>query len=82
MKDGKTLKLSAWHGHPAALPTVDGCVVPLGAVPKKLEPDKIWPVSDHTKTGLNGALDLSRVKEGGLVITVGGYSMPFNRGSS
>merc|ERR1739848_446640 len=59
---GKTLKLGAWHGDPAQLPTTDGCVVPLGAVPKKLEPDKIRPVSDHTKTGLNSALDLTKVK--------------------
>ena len=62
VKDGKTLKLGAWSGDVASLPTSDGCVVPQGAVPKKLEPDKIRPVSDHTKTLFNSAVDLNKVR--------------------
>ena len=34
----------------------------MGAVPKKLEPDSIRPVSDHTKTGFNRAVDLRAVE--------------------
>ena len=59
---GKTLDLGAWTpGDP--LPSgAKGCVVPQGAVAKKLEPDKIRPTSDHTKTSLNAAVDLSQVE--------------------
>ena len=61
VKSGKTVKLGAWRpGDP--LPSgARGCVVPQGAVPKKLEPDSIRPTSDHTKTTFNGAVDLSQV---------------------
>ena len=58
VKSGKTLKLGSWDGSPEALPVEQGCNVPMGAVPKKLEPDSIRPVSDHTKTGFNSAVDL------------------------
>ena len=52
---GKTIKLGAWDGKPAGLPT-DGCTVPQGAVEKKLESDKVRPFSDHTATGFNTAI--------------------------
>jgi len=56
---GKTVRLGAFNGHPADLPPGAGTVVPLGAVSKKLDPDSVRPISDHTKTGLNDAVDLS-----------------------
>ena len=58
---GKTLCLGPWRpGDP--LPSGGkGCVVPQGAVPKKLEPDTIRPTSDHTKTTFNAAVDLDAV---------------------
>ena len=60
VRGGKTLKLGTWQaGDP--LPTGEGCVVPQGGVPKKLEPNVIRPVSDHTKSGFNSAVDLERV---------------------
>ena len=55
VKDGKTLKLGAFSGKPGELPGVQGCVVPNGAVPKRLEPDAARPFSDHTKTKFNAA---------------------------
>ena len=62
VKGGKTLKLGNWWKG-ASLPTGSekGCNVPQGGVPKKLERDVIRPISDHTKTLLNSAVDLSRV---------------------
>lgn len=59
---GKTVRLGAWKpGEP--LPSGrKGCVVPQGAVPKKLEPDSIRPTSDHTKTTLNAAVDMGAVE--------------------
>ena len=57
--DGKTLKLGAFSRSSDELPPGAGCVVPQGAVPKKLEPDSVRPFSDHTKTGLNGSVDMS-----------------------
>ena len=62
VKSGKTFKLGPWDGSPEALPVEQGCNVPMGAVPKKLEPDSIRPVSDHTKTGFNRAVDLRAVE--------------------
>ena len=60
VRGGKTLRLGSWKaGDP--LPTGEGCVVPQGGVPKKLEPNVIRPVSDHTKSGFNAAVDLTRV---------------------
>ena len=57
---GKSVCLGAWDrraGFPSG--SDKGCNVPQGSVPKKLEPHVKRPVSDHTKTGLNSALDLS-----------------------
>lgn len=34
-------------------------IFPLGAVAKPLEPEKMRPTSDHTRTGLNAATDMS-----------------------
>ncbi len=60
VKAGKTIKLGRWKvGDP--FPSGEkGCVVPQGAVAKKLEPDAIRPTSDHTKTLFNKAVDMSR----------------------
>ena len=52
---GKTLKLGAFDGDASKLPGECATVVPMGAVAKKLEPDKVRPFSDHTKTCLNAA---------------------------
>ena len=60
--DGKTLKLGQFDGKPADLPGDKGRVVANGAVPKKLEPDKVRPYSDHTKSRFNAACDLSNVE--------------------
>ena len=58
---GKTIKLGTWHeGDP--FPTHTGCNVPQGAVPKKMEPDKMRPYSDHTKTLFKSASDQSSLK--------------------
>ena len=62
VNNGKTLKLGAFDGDPAKLPGENATVVPMGAVAKKLEPDKVRPFSDHTKTRFNGAADADRVK--------------------
>ena len=40
----------------------DYYVFPLGAVPKPLEPTEVRPASDHTKTGWNGATDMSALR--------------------
>ena len=58
---GKTVDLGPWApGDP--LPSgSEGCVVPQGAVAKKMEPTAIRPTSDHTKTTLNAAVDMSQV---------------------
>ena len=37
------------------MPGENATVVPMGAVEKKLEKDKVRPYSDHTKTNLNRA---------------------------
>ena len=59
---GKTLKLGVWNSKDP-LPTGSrGCVVPQGGVPQKLEPDSIRPVSDHTKTGFNAAVDMTNMQ--------------------
>ena len=56
---GKTLRLGAFAGTASELPSGSGLVVPQGAVAKKLEPDSARPISDHTKTGFNAAVDMS-----------------------
>jgi hypothetical protein len=48
--DRNKLPWSAWR------------IFPLGAVPKPLEPDSMRPVSDHTRTGLKDATDMSLLK--------------------
>ena len=37
-------------------------VFPMGAVPKPLEPTAVRPVSDHTRTGLKAATDMTQLK--------------------
>ena len=59
---GKTLRLGKFSGSTAELPGLNGCNVPQGAVPKALEPDAARPFSDHTKTGLNAACDVTGLK--------------------
>ena len=55
VRSGKTLKLGAFDGDASKLPGVNATVVPMGSVAKKLEPDKVRPYSDHTKTKFNKA---------------------------
>ena len=57
---GKTLKLGPWKQGDPFPSGVKGCVVPQGAVAKKLEPDAIRPTSDHSKTMLNSSVDMSQ----------------------
>ncbi len=59
----KTLALCACSFRDARLLPWQSCrVFPLGAVPKPLEPDKVRPVSDHTKSGLKAATDDAELK--------------------
>ena len=62
VRKGKTLKLGEFHGDTAELPGDAGIVVPNGSVAKKLEPDAVRPFSDHTKTGLIAACDMTAVE--------------------
>ena len=62
VQKGKTVKLGEFHGGTADLPGDAGLVVPNGSVAKKLEPDAVRKFSDHTKTGLNAACDMSLVQ--------------------
>ena len=56
---GKTVKLGPWHGDKSQLAFLGRArVVPLGAVPYKMEPERARPYSDHTKTGFNPAADM------------------------
>ena len=55
IKKHKTLKLGPFSGRAEDLPGENATVVPMGAVEKKLERDKVRPFSDHTKTSLNRA---------------------------
>ena len=60
---GKTVKLGAFSGNPRDLPGENATVVPMGAVPKRLEKDKVRPFSDHTRSRLNAACrDTDRVR--------------------
>ena len=59
---GKTARLGEFHGKSSDLPGDQGCTVPQGAVPKRLEPDAARPFSDHTKTGFNAACDVEFLK--------------------
>ena len=66
---GKTLKLGPWDPS-VGFPTGNvGVNVPQGAVAKKLQPDIMRPVSDHTKTHFNDACDIS-----GLAHTLDTYA--------
>ena len=56
---GKTVRLGAFTGKPCELPLGSGTVVPQGAVLKKYDPDTVRPISDHSKTGFNSAVDMS-----------------------
>ena len=62
---GKTLCLGPWS---EALVEYlrerfnDFFVFPMGAVPKALEPGEFRPTSDHSRTGLNAATDLSYLR--------------------
>ena len=55
VRSGKTLKLGAFDGDASKLPGENATVVPMGSVGKKLEPGKVRPFSDHTKTKFNKA---------------------------
>jgi hypothetical protein len=61
---GKTLCLGEWaRVHETLRQEVqEFYCFPLGAVPKPLEPTEVRPASDHTRTGLNAATDMSRLK--------------------
>ena len=37
-------------------------IFPMGAVAKALEPDKVRPTDDHTRTGLNAAVDMEGLR--------------------
>ena len=54
---GKTLKLGDWNSRDGFPTGHEGCNVPQGAVAKKLQPDLVRPVSDHTKTHFNDNCD-------------------------
>ena len=57
VRAAKTLRLGEFYGDARDLPTTDGIVVPQGSVAKKLQPDDVRPISDHSKTQLNSAVD-------------------------
>ena len=60
---GKTVRLGSWNGDKRQLSFLGQArVVPLGAVPYKMEPERARPYSDHTKTGFNPAADMSKFK--------------------
>ena len=56
---GKSLKLGKWDPSVGFPTGVSGCNVPQGAVAKKMQPDIMRPVSDHTKTLFNDCCDTS-----------------------
>ena len=62
--EGKSICLGDWGTLEKSLRSEvkDFYVAPLGAVAKALEPTKVRPATDHTKTGLNGATDMSFLK--------------------
>jgi hypothetical protein len=63
VKAGKTLALCPMRTRDTrALPWESCRVFPMGAVPKPLEPDVMRPVSDHTRSGLKEATDMTRFK--------------------
>ena len=54
---GKTVRLGTFTGKSGELPPGPGTVVPQGAVLKKYDPDSVRPISDHSTTGFNRAVD-------------------------
>lgn len=65
VEGGKTLHLGPWSdalGRTVRATFGSSFIVPLGAVPKPLEPTEMRPTSDHTRTGLNANTDLSFLK--------------------
>ena len=63
VEKGKTVRLGAWSGDKRELAFLGRArVVPLGAVPYKMEPGRARPFSDHTKTGFNPAADMKKFK--------------------
>ena len=59
---GKTLSLGAWTSQLAGEVRAyfaNSFIFPMGAVEKALEPNVFRPTSDHSRTGLNAASDLS-----------------------
>ena len=61
VEKGKTICLGAfeWAKDKFRLPWANLRVFPLGAVPKPLELDEMRPVSDHTRTGMKAATDMT-----------------------
>ena len=62
---GKTVLVGLWNtqlakGLRASFPAT--AIFPMGAVPKPLEPTELRPTSDHTRTGVNAATDLSALR--------------------
>ena len=64
VKAGKTIRLGNWNGDVSKLSFLgsNARVVPLGSVPKKLEPTKVRPFNDHSATGFNEAVDGSKMQ--------------------
>ena len=64
VKAGKTIRLGNWNGDVSMLSFLGSKarVVPLGSVPKKMEPNKVRPFNDHSATGFNGAVDGSKMQ--------------------
>jgi hypothetical protein len=62
---GKTVHLGSWTSALADAIRNQfsaSCIFPMNAVPKPLEPGEMRPCSDHTRTGLNAATDLTFLK--------------------
>ena len=58
---GKTLALGVWSAGLGSLVRSAfraTAIAPLNAVPKPMEPDKVRPTTDHTRTGFNAATSL------------------------
>ena len=62
---GKTLLVGRWDkGLAAAWEAMfeSSCIFPMGGTPKPLEPTKIRPTDDHTRTGVNAATDMAELR--------------------
>ena len=65
--DHKTLDLGLWSAQMRLwLGQIFAAafIFPMGSTPKALEPEVVRPTSDHTRTGLNAATDMSRLRYG------------------